>query len=179
MRGETVHEKRHSIDAQIPVHHIAHLDEQMVTKTEFNEKIENLKEQMVTKPNSMGRLSASRSSGPPKPNSIVLRNNLIVLRNNLIVLKEQFSSFKEQFNGTQRSGGIHEMADYVWFRLARRIAGVHKLHQVGANKARQCFSEVPWQAVGLTSTRINQFSQFSQIILYQKAATLFSSKKII
>ena len=42
--------------------HIAHLDEQMVTKPEFNGEIKSLKEQMVTKPNSMGSKNNSMGS---------------------------------------------------------------------------------------------------------------------
>ena len=60
-----------------------------------------------------------------------------------MVTKTEFNALKEQFNGAQRSGGVHEMDDYAWIRLARHAAGLHKFHQVGKNKeARPSVSEV-------------------------------------
>ena len=80
--------------------HIAHLDEQMVTKTEFREEIENLKEQMVTKTEFNGKIESLKEQMVTKTE-----------------FNGKFESLKEQFNGLKDQVGFMKWLIMFGFAL--------------------------------------------------------------
>ena len=76
--------------------HIAHLDEQMVTKSEFNGEIKSLKEQMVTKTEFNGEIKSLKEQ---------------------MVTKTEFNALKEQFNGLKDQVGFMKWLIMLGFAL--------------------------------------------------------------
>ena len=79
--------------------HIAHLDEQMVTKTEFNGEIKSLKEQMVTKTEFNGEIKSLKEQMVTKTEFNAFKEQFNGLKEQFNGLKEQFNGLKEQFKG--------------------------------------------------------------------------------
>ncbi len=93
--------------------HIAHLDEQMVTKTEFNGEIKSLKEQMVTKAEFNGEIKSLKEQMVTKAEF----NGEIKSLKEQMVTKPEFNALKEQFNGLKDQVGFMKWMIMLGFAL--------------------------------------------------------------
>ena len=100
--------------------HIAHLDEQMVTKTEFNGEIKNLKEQMVTKTEFNEEIKNLKEQMVTKTEfngEIKSLKEQMVTKTEFNGLKEQFNGLKEQFNALKDQVGFMKWLIMLGFAL--------------------------------------------------------------